>query len=65
MIRKFLKTIGNDNRGATAVEYGLIVSVIVLAVTGAIQAVANANTSQWSTVSNETADVMENLNFGE
>ena len=51
----FLKHIGNDNSGATAVEYGLIVSLIVIAMIGALQGVAQATIETWSDV--ETASV--------
>ena len=46
----FLKHIGTDNKGATAVEYGLIVSLIVIAMVGALQGVANETSNLWSTV---------------
>ncbi|MEO1489142.1 MAG: Flp family type IVb pilin [Pseudomonadota bacterium] len=47
---KFLKHIGSDNEGATAVEYGLIVSLIVIAMVGALQSVANENTKMWGEI---------------
>ena len=46
----FLKHIGNDNSGATAVEYGLIVSLIVIAMIGALNGVANETINMWSEV---------------
>lgn len=55
-LKQFLKTIGNDNQGATAVEYGLIVSLIVIAMIGAFQGVANTTTEMWDQVE---ADVVE------
>jgi len=64
VLTKFLKHIGSDSQGATAVEYGLIISLIVIAMAGALQAVGNANTGQWDNVSDETGAVMENLDFG-
>ena len=64
VLTKFLKHIGNDSQGATAVEYGLIISLVVIAMVGALQAVGNANSGQWNTVSDETTDVMDNLDFG-
>ncbi|MEO0689637.1 MAG: Flp family type IVb pilin [Pseudomonadota bacterium] len=64
MVLKFLKHIGNDSQGATAVEYGLIISLIVIAMAGALQSVGNANSTQWQGVSDETTDVMDNLDFG-
>lgn len=42
-----------DERGATAVEYGLIVSLIVLAMLGALSNVAGATTDLWNTVANK------------
>jgi pilus assembly protein Flp/PilA len=46
----FLKRIGNDNSGATAIEYGLIVSLVVIASIGAFDAVADENTGMWARV---------------
>jgi pilus assembly protein Flp/PilA len=64
VLTKFLKHIGNDSQGATAVEYGLILSLVVLAMIGALQSVGTSNTNQWGTVSDETSNVMDNLDFG-
>lgn len=52
----FLKHIGTDDTGATAVEYGLIVSLIVLAMVGALQGFADSTISMWSTVSTAVED---------
>lgn len=49
-LTSFLKHIGNDNSGATAVEYGLIVSLIVIAMIGALNGVANETIDMWSDV---------------
>lgn len=46
----FLKHIGNDNSGATAVEYGLIVSLIVIAMIGALNGVAASTIDMWDDV---------------
>ena len=46
----FLKRIGSDNSGATAVEYGLIASLIVIASISAFNSVANENTRMWGEV---------------
>lgn len=40
-----------DRRGATAVEYGLIVALIVLAMVGALSSVADTTTTMWNNVS--------------
>ena len=39
--------------GATAIEYGLIVSLIVIAMVGALGSFAGSSTSMWNTVSNK------------
>ena len=46
----FMKRLLRDNRGATAIEYGLIVSLVVIAMIVALQGVAGANTDLWAHV---------------
>ena len=46
-------TLRRDQRGATAVEYGLIVSLIVLAMVTALRGVAATTVNMWGEVSNE------------
>lgn len=53
--RRKLDALMRDERGATAVEYGLIVAMIVVAMVVALQSVADANTNMWDTVSNKVA----------
>jgi pilus assembly protein Flp/PilA len=48
-------SIRKDERGATAVEYGLILALIFLAVAGAIQGVASVTIGMWGNVSNEVS----------
>ena len=57
---KFLKTIGNENSGATAVEYGLIASLVVLAAVGGFQALGNSNTGGWGGVEQKVTAAMGN-----
>ncbi|MDP9413905.1 MAG: Flp family type IVb pilin [Pseudomonadota bacterium] len=45
-----------DERGAAALEYGLIVSLIVIAMLSALQSVASTTTDMWNTVANVLAD---------
>ncbi len=40
-----------DARGATAVEYGLILAMIVLAMFGALQSVGGQTGSMWNNIS--------------
>ena len=42
-----------DERGATVVEYGLILALIFLAIVGAVGQVAGTTTEMWSYISNQ------------
>jgi len=50
MIRRLGKLLG-DCRGATAVEYGLIISLVVIGCLGALSILAGATTDIWTDVS--------------
>ena len=52
---KFLKTLGRDERGATAVEYGLILALLFLAMVGAVQSFGTETITMWNSI--ETAVV--------
>lgn len=45
--------LARDRRGATAVEYGFIVALIVITIIVSIQALAGANTAIWNNVSDK------------
>ena len=53
-----LKRLLRDIRGATAVEYGLIVALIVIAILGALKGVANENTGMWAVVTDRVTSNM-------
>ena len=53
-----LQRLLRDSRGATAVEYGLIVALIVIAIIGAVKEVANQNTGLWAVVNGSVTNVM-------
>ena len=57
-LTNFLKHIGNDNSGATAVEYGLIVSLIVITMIGALQGVASVTEDSWDLVRERSVEAM-------
>ena len=46
----FLKELIADRTAATAVEYGLIVTLIVIAMIASLNQVANSTNRMWSTV---------------
>ncbi|WP_431868656.1 Flp family type IVb pilin [Allosphingosinicella sp.] len=55
MVRR-TSTLLSDERGATAIEYGLIVSLVVLAMIGALGVLAETTTTMWNDVSDKVED---------
>ena len=49
-MRSFLQRIAADNKGATAIEYGLIVALIVIAIIGSLNIFATETISMWTNV---------------
>lgn len=54
----FLHRLLRDQSGATAIEYGLIASLIVIAMIGALQSFGNESISMWTNVSESIDEVM-------
>ncbi|MCM8556377.1 Flp family type IVb pilin [Sphingomicrobium sp. GRR-S6-50] len=46
-IRMFLRTLFKDKRGATAVEYGLIVSLIVIVLIASMKQLGGGSGGMW------------------
>lgn len=59
-LKTFLSRIGTDNSGATAVEYGLIAALIVLAAVGGFQTLGNSNNTGWGGVNSKVTAAMGN-----
>ena len=57
-IRKYLRTIRTDDRGATAVEYGLIAALIVVAMIGGLKTLGGGANGMWGKVSNIVQNYM-------
>lgn len=47
-----VKTFGRDIRGGTAIEYGLIAALIVIAAIGAMNNFSGGLSAMWNTVDN-------------
>ncbi|OYY90588.1 MAG: pilus assembly protein [Sphingomonas sp. 28-66-16] len=45
-----MKRIASDRKGGTAIEYGLIISLVVITMVAAFVEVANSTTSMWGNV---------------
>lgn len=52
---QFLKRLAFDRRAATAVEYGLILALVVLAMFSALKATADSTIAMWNMVSTKVA----------
>ena len=52
-IRKMLRMLGADQRGATAIEYGLIAALIVIAMMGGLQALGGGVGGMWGKLAND------------
>lgn len=52
-----LRALIADQKGASAVEYGLILALVFLAVMGAIASLGGAVQSRWNDISNRVSSV--------
>jgi pilus assembly protein Flp/PilA len=60
MLTTFFKSLGDDKSGATAVEYGLIVSLIVIAMITSLNTVADETIAMWENIEEEGTEAMGN-----
>ena len=58
MMTTFFRTVKDDTSGATAVEYGLIVALIVLTMLVSMQLVANETLEMWDRVKVKSLEAM-------
>lgn len=52
-IRSYLRWLRTDQKGATAIEYGLIAALIVIAMMGGLKALGGGAGGMWSNISAE------------
>ena len=57
-IRKIFRTLGANQRGATAIEYGLIAALIVIAMMGGLQSLGGGVGGMWGKLGNLTNTYM-------
>lgn len=58
MLSTFMKRLVDDQSGATAIEYGLILSLIVIAMIAALQVVATTTINMWGSVESKSVAAM-------
>ena len=54
----FFKELLRDTRGGTAIEYGLIAALVVIAMIGALSSLADENNGIWSWVNEDVLNAM-------
>ena len=52
-IRSILRSLRTDQKGATAIEYGLIAALIVIAMMGGLRALGGGAGGMWTNVSQQ------------
>jgi pilus assembly protein Flp/PilA len=55
-VYRFLKQFIDDRKGATAIEYGLIIALIVLAIMASLNYVAQKTNAMWYNVANTVSN---------
>jgi pilus assembly protein Flp/PilA len=60
MSSTFIKDLIDDQSGATAIEYGLIISLIVIAMIVSLQSVATTTIAMWNDIEDRSVDAMTN-----
>lgn len=57
-IRRTLRTLLFDRSGATAIEYGLIAALIIIAMMGGLSALGGGSGGMWSDLGNTVDSLM-------
>ena len=57
-MKALLKRLLRDTLGATAIEYGLILALLFIAMVGSLQGFAGENQNTWNSVSTAMADAV-------
>ena len=58
-IRTIGRKLRSDKRGATAIEYGLIAALIVIAMMGALSKLGGGSNGMWGNLANDVQNSME------
>ena len=57
-IRRTTRRLLTDQKGATAIEYGLIAALIIIAMMGGLGSLAGGTTSWWGRIQSNVANSM-------
>jgi pilus assembly protein Flp/PilA len=61
-IRQTLRRLIADRRGATAIEYGLIVALIAIAMSSALSLLGGGNGGMWTKIASQVTSVTTTAN---
>ena len=54
-----LRSFAQDERGATAIEYGLIAALVAVAMLAGLKALGSGNSGSWGSTANKATDAMK------
>jgi pilus assembly protein Flp/PilA len=63
-MKAILTRLVSDQRGTSAIEYGLICAMLVLAMLSALKGVANENNGIWAVFTQKTQQAVQQANAG-
>ena len=55
LVRSFLR----DERGTTAIEYGLIAALVAIGMLGGLRALGSGNTGSWTNTADKASNAMQ------
>jgi len=58
---KMLRNLTQDKSGATAIEYGLIVAMIVIAMIVSLEGVATESTGLWTVITEKSSEAINGV----
>lgn len=58
-INELARSFVGDERGATAIEYGLIVALVAIGFLAGLKALGDGNSASWGSTSNKIVDAMK------
>jgi pilus assembly protein Flp/PilA len=59
-INDLITRFARDTRGATAIEYGLIVALVAIGFLAGLKALGDGNSASWGATSNKITGAMKN-----
>ena len=58
-ISERLRSFARDERGATAIEYGLIAAMVAIAMLAGLKALGSGNSGSWDSTANKANNAMK------